>query len=257
MNNLKVSLIQTDLEWENPDSNLERFSKLIQQIGATDLVILPEMFPTGFSMNPQANYEETGGKALLWMQETALERGIAICGSVIVKDGEAYYNRLYFVRENGEYSIYDKKHLFTLAGEEKIYTGGASKLILDYKGWKITPLICYDLRFPVWSRNVEESDLMIYVANWPERRSDAWKTLLKARAIENMCYVVGLNRIGNDGNGVYHSGDSAVHNELGEMISDIEPGTETVETYVLDKSRVVESRKRFNFLNDRDAFQII
>lgn len=257
MNEFRVSPIQTTLFWEDQEKNIDHFTGLIQKLEATDLIILPEMFSTGFSMKPELNYEEVNGMAFRWMQNMAQSKETAICGSLIVRENDSFFNRLYFVLPDSNYYTYDKKHLFTLAGEEKVYTAGKEKILIDYKGWKISPLICYDLRFPVWCRNVEEADLMLFVANWPERRSEAWKSLLKARAIENMCYVLGLNRIGDDGNGIYHSGDSGIYNELGELISSIEAGEESCETYTLHKDRIYQSRERFNFLNDRDSFKIL
>ena len=181
----------------------------------------------------------------------------AISGSVIVKDEAQYFNRLYFVLPSGEYEVYDKKHLFTLAGEEKVYSAGKSRLVIQYKGWRIMPLVCYDLRFPVWCRNTEEVDLQFFVANWPNRRAEAWKALLKARAIENMCFVAGLNRVGNDGNEVYHSGDSALYDELGNIKLQLSAGKEEVKSIELNKKRMHESRQHFQFLSDRDSFEIL
>jgi len=202
MNTLKLTLLQADLIWESRKANLLLFDKLLADITETDLILLPEMFSTGFSMKPKSLWDSPEGETFDWLKKKAEEKQAAISGSVIIKDEGHYYNRLYFVTPEGEYYTYDKKHLFTLAGEEKVYSSGKEKLTLEYKGWKITPLICYDLRFPVWCRNAEHSDLMYFVANWPERRAMPWSSLLKARAIENMCYVAGLNRVGDDGEGV-------------------------------------------------------
>lgn len=256
MNNFRVSLVQADLVWEDKMANLSNLESLVSQIDQTDLIILPEMFPTGFSMRPEMLFDEVEGESLQWMKKLAKKKDSAICGSVIVKEGGSYYNRLYFVKPDGDVETYDKRHLFTLAGEEKIYTAGKQRLLVEWKGWKILPYVCYDLRFPAWCRNVEEADLMIFVANWPERRREAWQTLLKARAIENMCYLVGVNRVGADGNGVMHSGDSAMHDELGNLIESPEPFKEQVITVELDREKMLQSRKRFNFLNDRDEFDI-
>jgi predicted amidohydrolase len=256
MEKFAVSLVQTSLHWENADANYEHLQNAIYPIKNTDLIVLPEMFTSGFSMDPENNFD-ANGKALKWMQHLANTKDAALCGSIIHKQGSIFYNRLYFVKPDGSFWSYDKKHLFTLAGEEKVYTAGSERLLVEFRGWKILPYICYDLRFPVWCRNVEEAELMLFVANWPNRRAEAWKTLLKARAIENMCYVVGVNRVGDDGNGVYHSGDSSVYDELGKRISEIKPGEEVVETIFLSKSQVSKSRERFSFLADRDDFKIL
>lgn len=260
MEDLKITLVQSELEWENPSKNLENFECILNGCSDLgDLIILPEMFSTGFSMNP-SQFSTDGNPQdlpLAWMRKMAKEKGAAVCGSLISKENSNYYNRLYFVLPNGEFQYYNKRHLFSLAGEEKVYSPGNEKLILEFKGWKINPLICYDLRFPVWCRNDEEVDLMIFVANWPERRSDAWKTLLKARSIENMCFVVGLNRVGNDGNEIFHSGDSSVFNQLGELISDIPANVNAVKTYTLNYEKMIDSRNRFGFLNDRDTFKVL
>lgn len=256
MNQLSVSLVQADLVWENKSANLDKLQGLVEGISNTDIIVLPEMFPTGFSMKPSELYEEADGDVLRWIQKLAKDKDAAVCGSVIVREDDNYYNRLYFVEPSAKVYKYDKRHLFTLAGEEKVYTAGNEHLLVDFRGWKIMPLVCYDLRFPVWCRNTQEADLQIFVANWPERRSDAWKTLLKARSIENMCYLVGLNRIGADGNGVMHSGDSAVYDELGNKLGAPAPFKEEVVTIALDRNKMHESRRRFNFLNDRDSFTI-
>lgn len=257
MDTFKITLVQTDLFWENREKNFQKISAAVRDIDHTDLILLPEMFSSGFSMSPEKNYEVEPGIGLQWMQDLSAIKNCAVCGSIIVREGDKYYNRLYFVSENGNFETYDKKHLFTLAGEEKVYTAGQKKLITEYRGWKILPFVCYDLRFPVWCRNTEEADLMLFVANWPERRAEAWKTLLKARAIENMCYVAGVNRVGKDGNGIDHSGDSALYDELGGLQSDFKPFTEAVCTYELQKKKIYDSRKKFSFLKDRDSFQIL
>lgn len=253
---LKVSLVQAALHWEDASANFQLFEKMMGEIESTDLIVLPEMFTTGFSMKPSELYDEPEGKTLAWMQKSAESQQASITGSAIIKDGDSFYNRLYFVWPDGTYKTYNKRHLFTLAGEEKYYTAGKEKLLVEYKGWRISPLICYDLRFPVWCRNVEEADLMLFVANWPERRAEPWKALLKARAIENMCYVAGVNRVGDDGNGVYHSGDSGVYDELGQPILSLDAGEVFVKTISLDRAKMMHSRKRFGFLNDRDEFEI-
>lgn len=257
MDNLKVSLIQTRLFWEDAEANRQHFSKLIDGISeTTDLIVLPEMFTTGFSMNARDFAESVEGPTLLWMKNIADEKQVAITGSVMVEEGGKYYNRLYFVFPDGSYGMYDKRHAFTLAGEQKVYTVGNEKLVVEYKGWKICPLICYDLRFPVWSRNTEGYDVLVYVANWPSKRTNAWDALLKARAIENMSYCVGLNRIGTDGNGHPYSGHSAVYDVLGEELLKVDWENEFIATIELDKTHILEQREHLQFLNDRDKFTL-
>lgn len=243
---MKISLIQTSLTWENPQANRANFERLINSIGQTDLILLPEMFATGFTMKPQAVAETMDGETIAWMKEMAAAKDCAITGSLVIEENGRYYNRLLFVFPGGDIQTYDKRHLFTLAGEDKAYTAGTEKLIVEYKGWKICPLVCYDLRFPVFARNVEEYDLLLYVANWPSPRVFAWDTLLKARAIENMCYVAGLNRIGQDENGHAYPGHSQVLDCLGGIITDAS-GNEGVFTAVLDKESLLETRKKFGF----------
>ncbi len=197
MHDLSLSIVQTELVWENPKANFKKFEELLHPLsGKTDLIVLPEMFTTGFSMNPKALYDMPDGETLNWLKQQAKHTNAAVIGSVIIKEEGEFYNRLFFVKPDGTSYTYDKKHLFTLAGEHKHYKPGNNRLIVDYKGWRICPLICYDLRFPVWARYKGDYDCLIYVANWPERRIHAWDTLLKARAIENQVYVAGLNRIG-------------------------------------------------------------
>lgn len=257
MNLLSVTLIQTPLIWENQVANRDYFSRKINEIsGSTNLIILPEMFTTGFSMNAQFLFEENEGQTLQWMISEARKNNSAITGSIIIKDEEKFFNRLYFVFPNGEFKQYDKRHTFTLANEHKIYTAGKEHLIVDYLGWKICPLICYDLRFPVWSRNTFDYDLLIYVANWPMKRIIAWDTLLKARAIENLSYCIGVNRIGTDGNGHEYVGHSAVYDVLGKRISTKEYAMEFVETILLDRSHIIAHREHLQFLTDRDMFSL-
>jgi predicted amidohydrolase len=257
LNPLNVTLIQSHLHWENPVSNRSHFSEIINNISEkTHLIILPEMFTTGFTMNAEALAEETKGPTLEWMQYVAKERDCAITGSLIVRDSGHYFNRLYFVYPNGEFRHYDKKHTFTLAGEHKTYTAGKELLLVELQGWKICPLICYDLRFPVWARNTQDYDLLLYVANWPHKRIAAWDTLLKARAIENMSYCIGVNRVGLDGNGHEYTGHSAVYDVLGERISTSKFEQEFVETVTLSGEHIRSHRKHLQFLNDRDEFTL-
>lgn len=254
--NLKITIIQSELHWENAEANRTMFSEKIQLIeGETDLIILPEMFSTGFSMNAEKLAEPNDGKTLNWMISEAQKNNCAITGSVIISENDKFYNRLFFVFPDGKYEKYDKKHTFTLAKENEIYTAGTERLIVNYNGWKICPLVCYDLRFPVWARNTEEYDLLIFVANWPKVRTLAWDTLLRARAIENMAYCIGVNRVGFDGNDHEYIGHSAVYDVLGKEIS-TSVFDEFIETIVLEKEHIESNRKKLQFLNDRDSFTL-
>ncbi|PLB19366.1 MAG: Aliphatic amidase AmiE [Flavobacteriaceae bacterium FS1-H7996/R] len=252
---LKVALIQSDLVWENPKQNRKNFSEKIESIlKAVDVIVLPEMFSTGFTMKVETVAETMDGKTVAWMQEQAQKTGAAIVGSLIISENKTYYNRLLFVDPSGSITIYDKRHTFTLAGEDKIYSAGKEKVIINYKGWKICPLVCYDLRFPVWARNIENYDVLLYVANWPKPRIFAWDTLLKARAIENMSYVVGVNRVGLDGAQNEYSGNSAVYDVLGNAITAIKPNREQVEVAILERSHINFYRNKLKFLADKDEF---
>lgn len=220
MDDLRVTLVQTDLAWEDRATNLKNLAETIAALADPgDLIVLPEMFATGFSMAPQALAETMTGDSVQWLHQIATSVGSTVTGSLMIKDGGHYYNRLFWVSPDGVQVTYDKKHLFTFAGEDKVYTPGETPLQVSLKGWQIRPLICYDLRFPVWTRNrAPFYDLAIFVANWPAKRSAHWRALLKARAIENQAYVIGVNRVGSDGNGYDHSGDSAVITPLGETL---------------------------------------
>lgn len=253
--NLSISIIQTKLFWEDKARNLEHFKKKIKNIDSnTDLIILPEMFTTGFSMNPEPFAEKMNGKTVKWMQEMANFSNAAIAGSIIIIENNHYINRFLFVKPDGEYQYYDKRHLFAMAGEDKFYFQGVKNELITYKGWRIRPLICYDLRFPVWSRNTDEYDLLIYIANWPEKRIAHWKILLQARAIENQAFVAGVNRIGLDGNNYSYSGDSAIYSPMGKKITKTKAFQETIETIVISKDVLNKTRKLLPFLNDRDEF---
>ncbi len=253
---MKISLIQTSLIWEDPEANRQNFANKISGInGQVDLIVLPEMFATGFTMNPERVPETMDGETVQWMKTMASKNNCAVTGSLVIKENGSYYNRLLFVFPDGNIKIYNKRHLFTLAGEDKAYTAGKERLIVEYKGWKICPLICYDLRFPVFSRNTEDFDLMLYVANWPSPRVLAWDVLLQARAIENMCYVAGVNRVGQDSNGHNYPGHSQVFDSLGNALI-TQSGNEGVFTVTLNKKEMLETRKKFGFLNDRDSFTV-
>ncbi|MDX5422155.1 MAG: amidohydrolase [Hymenobacteraceae bacterium] len=255
--NLRVTIIQTALHWQDATANRQMFSeKLAATQPATDLIVLPEMFTTGFSMNAAELAEEADGPTLQWMKDEAARYSAVLTGSVIVKEGENYYNRLYWVRPDGTHEHYDKRHLFRMAKEHHTYTAGKEKLLVELKGWNICPLVCYDLRFPVWSRNTQSQyDLLLYVANWPKPRANAWSTLLQARAIENLSYVVGVNRVGTDGNGHPYSGDSAIIHPKGYKLLETTE-VEGVHTITLSKEELTEFREAFPAHLDADDFTL-
>ncbi|PWV53613.1 amidohydrolase [Chitinophaga sp. S165] len=263
MSDLKVTLVQTNLHWENIEENLRMFDEKINSIQErTEVVILPEMFSTGFSMAPEKLAQTMDGSAVQWMKKKAAEKNVIITGSLIIEEDGHYLNRLLWMQPNGVYGTYDKRHLFGYAGEHEHYQAGDKRLIAQVKGWKICLNVCYDLRFPVWSRNAispetgaPEYDILINVANWPERRSTPWKTLIHARAIENQAYAIGVNRVGNDGNNIYHSGDSSLIDPLGEILYR-KSNDEDIFTTTLERSRLDEVRKNFPFLKDADKFQV-
>ncbi len=255
---LHIVGIQADLTWENPIKNLAFFEEKIHALHKeVDLIVLPEMFSSGFTMHPKNIAEKMTGNTVLWMQRLARKQRIALVGSLVIEENKNYYNRLLFVHPSGKTEWYDKKHAFTLAGEEKVYTAGSEKLIVTFKGWKICPLICYDLRFPVWSRNAENYDVLIYVANWPVIRIQAWKALLKARAIENMSFTIGVNRIGVDANKYEYSGDSSILNCMGEELSTLKKNENGIIKATLVKTEQNSFRERLGFLNDKEAFKIL
>ena len=254
---LHIVGIQADLFWENPVENLAYFKEKINSLPEnTDLVVLPEMFTTGFTMNPEKVAEEIDGNAVSWMQKMAIKKQIAITGSIVITENDNYYNKLIFVHPSGKIETYIKRHSFTLAGEDKVYTSGTKKLIINYKGWKICPLICYDLRFSVWARNVENYDLLLFIANWPVKRIKAWDTLLKARSIENMSYTIGVNRIGIDANNYSYSGNSLIVDYLGEEISSLAKNEVGIVRASLSKKNLNNIREKLGFLNDMDSFSI-
>ena len=280
MSSLTITTIQTGLKWEDKIANLRHFEARIESINKpTELVILPEMFSTGFSMQPELLAETMDGPTLHWMREMAARKKIILTGSVIIEENGHYFNRLIWMLPNGQYGYYDKRHRFAYAGEDAHYTAGGKRLVASVKGWRVLPLVCYDLRFPVWSRQTPqepaeneapetpsvsaaggsgpelEYDLLLYVANWPERRSHAWKTLLQARAIENQCYVAGVNRIGPDGHDIHHSGDSMIIDPLGETLYQAGAKDE-IFTLTLQKDDLAKVRERFPFWRDADHFSI-
>lgn len=259
ISDLKITLVQTYLNWEHIDKNLAHLNSQLQLIQEpTDIIVLPEMFTTGFTMKPELLAEEHGGLGLQWMQQTAKQKQCVVVGSIAVKEDDRFYNRLYWVKPEGTYEFYNKRHLFRMGNEQEHYTAGNKKIIMEYKGWKICPLVCYDLRFPVWSRNTKENqfDMLLYVANWPEVRSYPWKQLLIARAIENQCYVVGVNRVGRDGNLIEHSGDSSVINPRGEIVSHLKAHEDKSETVSINYTYLEDFRKAFPVMLDSDDFDL-
>lgn len=254
---LKVALIQTNLVWENPTKNRHLLNAKICAISnAVDIIVLPEMFTSGFTMNAALVSETMTGETMAWLKTKATEKDALIIGSLIISENTNFYNRLVAVDATGLIAQYDKRHTFTLAGEHKVYTAGRDKVTFSYKGFKICPLICYDLRFPVWARNTEDYDVLLYVANWPKVRIDAWDTLLKARAIENMSYCIGVNRVGLDGNNYEYTGHSAAYDVLGKRIDRLPINEEATEIVVLEKSMIKKYREKLNFLNDKDPFTL-
>jgi len=254
---LKIAIIQSDLVWENPEQNRQNFDKKIKQIKKpVDIIVLPEMFTSGFTMNPEHVSETMNGKTITWMKEIAKRANSAVCGSIVISENNNYYNRFVFATPEGNLQCYDKRHTFTLAGENKVYKSGNKRLIIDYKGWKLHPLVCYDLRFPVWARNTDDYDVVMYVANWPKPRINAWDALLKARAIENMSYCIGVNRVGFDNNNYEYVGHSAIYDGLGECITNIKHNAEQTEIVTLEKAHLQAIRQKLKFLGDRDAFTL-
>jgi omega-amidase len=297
MSTLTITTIQSNLHWEDKEANLRMFEKKIRDLQQkTEIVVLPEMFSTGFSMQPEKLAETMDGPTVAWMKKISAEKRIVLTGSLIIEEDGQYYNRLIWMLPNGQYGIYNKRHLFGYGNEDQHYAPGNKRLIASVKGWKINLLVCYDLRFPVWSRQQQiigsevndpttslgagagaqsqdifpspqttdppiqkiqtpEYDLLLYVANWPERRNHAWKTLLQARAIENQCFVVGVNRVGNDGNDIYHSGDSMVIDPMGTVLY-TKAHEEDIFNSTLKKQDLEEVRNKLPFLKDADYFFI-
>ncbi|MBT8323045.1 MAG: amidohydrolase [Eudoraea sp.] len=255
MKELHIALVQTPLVWEDPQTNRKLLSDKLEALKEeVDLIILPEMFTTGFTMAPETIPAEEGPISLNWMKVQAKKHNAGIMGSIVYTDEGKHFNRLFLATPEGAVGQYDKRHTFTLAGEDRKYQAGSEKLFFDFKGFRICPLICYDLRFPVWSRNTEDYDLLVYVANWPEPRIDAWDALLKARAIENMAYCVGVNRVGADLNGHQYPGHSAVYDCLGNRVAFSRE--ETTVHATINKAHLKRNREKLQFLADRDSFSI-
>ena len=254
---LGITAIQTHLYWKERDKNIAHFNNLIHQIDNTDIILLPELFNTAFSISDSNLAEEMNGKTISWMKLKSDEKSCAISGTLLIKENNKIYNRLVWISKNGTIYTYDKCHLFSLIKEEKYITKGEKRIIIEEQGWKFCPLICYDLRFPVFSRNDIDYDVLIYLASWPVKRIDAWSTLLKARAIENQCYTIGVNRIGEDGNGVLFNGNSKFFDAFGkELCSANENQEKTLQAEICRETLKLQ-RRQMNFLKDRDTFTIL
>ncbi len=254
MENLKITIVQPDIIWENPTANLEKYSEWLKKIDNTDVIILPEMFTTGFSMHPEKLKEPMDGQSVKWMQQLAAYKNAAVVGSLIIENDGKVYNRALWVFPDGKIETYDKRHLYSMGQEHLHYTPGKDKLIVDYKGWKFCPQICYDLRFPVFVRNLEDYDVVFYMANWPSPRHHVWKNLLISRAIENQAYCFGINRVGTDGVGLHYQGDSACVSPKG--FAEFMGESEKVQTFDISYSELHKFRKKFPLLIDRDSFSI-
>jgi len=257
---LKVTLIQSSLHWHDIDANLAMMEEKIWQVGEeTDLIVLPEMFTTGFTNAAPELAEPMNSKTFRWMKQQAKQTKAVVTGSFIARDGKDLFNRLLWMRPDGEYATYDKRHLFRMSEEHEIYTPGREHLVVNWKGWKIRPLICYDLRFPVWSRNTKQEDdslaydMLLYVANWPAARSRVWRTLLEARALENLSYCIGLNRVGDDGMNIAYDGQSLAFNHKGEIIADL-ADQDTIVTATFSKTELNTFRRKFPAYLDADPF---
>ncbi len=252
---LMITLIQPDIIWNDRTQNLSQYDNILPNNLKTDIIIFPEVFTTGFCANIEKQHETMTGKVILWMRKVAVQFKCAVVGSVVIKENDQFYNRLLWVEEGKKEQYYDKRHLFSLGGENKKYQQGIKRLIVEYKGWKICPLICYDLRFPVWSRNHNSYDLLLYVANWPQSRIKAWKKLLVARAIENQSYCVGVNRVGVDGNNLKYNGNSGIIDYEGN--AQWMTATETIKTVEIDLQQLRTFRQKFPFWKDADNFKLL
>ncbi|MFH0865494.1 MAG: nitrilase-related carbon-nitrogen hydrolase [Bacteroidota bacterium] len=262
MQDLTVAIIQSDLTWENAEANLARFDNWLARINKpADLIVFPEMFNTAFSMNPSVCAENPDGKTMLWLQEKAAEKNCVITASLLTNENGKYFNRLIWISPDGKYQHYDKKHLFRFAGEHEVFSAGKGKITPEINGWKFRPLVCYDLRFPVWCMNSYtdggfEFDCLLFIANWPDKRRDAWLSLLMARAIDNQAYVIGVNRVGVDGKGNYYSGDSMIIDPKGNIIVQIPAYEEAIEFAILSYSEMQIHRDHFRVGPDWDKFKM-
>lgn len=261
---LKISLLQTDIQWESVEVNLKNAEMMISKLGETDIAVLPEMFATGFSMNSAKTAQPMGGSIVSWIKDTASKYNTAIIAGVAISEGNEIFNRLIFCDSKGTISTYDKRHLFRVAGEHKAYSAGSQSGIIHFKSWRIRPFVCYDVRFPVWGRNVVfkddkatfQYDCAIYIANWPELRREHWTTLLRARSIENQSYIIGVNRIGKDAKNYPYSGDSVAYNHVGKQLSEIEPHIQSAETVTLSAEQLENYRVKFPFIEDADNYNL-
>lgn len=254
---IRVAVYQFDLYWEDSAANRAKIDRWLKKTSENiDIIFLPEMFTTGFTMNVESTAEPMNGSTVQWLKEKSSEYQLAICGSIIIRENEQYFNRILFVEPSGEIQTYDKRHLFFLGNEDIHFQKGLERTIINYKGWRICPLICYDLRFPVWSRNGDDYDILFYAANWPQNRKEIWNTLLSARAIENMAYVIGANRVGVDGNSISYSGNSQIIDAKGNILSATEDYYEIIVSGELSHSDLVKFRTNFPVLNDSDPFNL-
>lgn len=254
---LKISVFQFDLAWEDIVANRAKIDRMLELMPTdTDVVFLPEMFSTGFTMNVSQVAETMSGETIEWLKQQSREHRVALCGSLIIQDADKYYNRLVFVTPSGTVLHYDKRHLFAMGNEDGYFQAGSKRLIVEYEGWRICPLICYDLRFPVWSRNRNEYDVLVYCANWPESRKDVWNTLLKARAIENQSFVIGVNRVGVDGNQISYSGNSQLIDAKGRLVASADESAESIIFAEFSSKELADFRIKFPVLNDADEFVI-
>ncbi len=255
---MKATIIQSTLEWENKSANLEHITSLIETAApGSGIVVLPEMFTTGFSMNPALLAETMDGTTVRWMKETASRGGFALCGSIIVQEEDKFYNRLIFVTPEGHMATYDKRHLHSMGGEHTVYSRGNKRVVYGYREFSFNMQVCYDLRFPVWSRNRGDTDVIIYSANWPSVRSNVWKALLVARAIENQCYVIGVNRVGGSPDGTGYTGDSAIIGPRGEMLASLAQGAEGTASAVLSAETLEKYRSDMPIWRDADPFELL
>jgi len=255
---MKATIIQTGLIWEDKSANLRHISSLIEMAApGSGIVVLPEMFTTGFTMNPAPLAETMDGHAVSWMKEKASSGGFALCGSLIIMEDDKFYNRLVFVTPEGKITTYDKRHLHSMSGEHAVYSRGNKRVVCSYHEFSFNMQVCYDLRFPVWSRNRNDTDVIIYSANWPSVRSNVWKALLIARAIENQCYVIGVNRVGENPDGTTYAGESAIIGPRGEILASLEPGSEGVASAVLSMVTLEKYRNDMPVWRDADPFELI
>lgn len=255
---MKATIVQCELKWEDRDASLAHITSLLDEVSpGSGIVVLPEMFTTGFTMNPEPLAEGMDGPTVRWMKERAAAGGYALCGSVIIGEEGLFYNRMIFISPSGDVTFYDKRHLHTMSGEHTVYSHGNKRVVVSYREFSFNLQVCYDLRFPVWSRNRGDTDVLIYSANWPSVRSSVWKALLVARAIENQCYVIGVNRVGANPDGTSYTGDSSIIGPKGELLASLEPGAEGVVSAVLSRESLDKYREEMPIWRDADAFMIL